>query len=288
MDPRQLRLLQATQLSHQRLVARTRAQVGGFISGRWLGMQSWRGAEMTAFVNATIPVVLAAERRVASLTNQYLTTARNIAENTNERPEPLDLDQVTGAALRGGIEPSVVYLRPEAAVNTALSRGSSVSVAVAEGLRRALSISAMDIQLAKTHTVARQGKATWYRRTLTGSENCVKCVIASTQRYKRGNLLPIHPGCDCGIQEEFTRDPGQVINRSLLEVTHDAVQEFTGDYDRSLHYVYIDSRRWVPMRNGSTDAADYTDLILVREHGEYGPTLTWRDDKFTAATDLAA
>lgn len=287
MDQRTRLLLQATSSGHQQAVARIRSGVEKVITDRWLAMESWRGPEMDAWKNTIIPIVQAAERQVAQVTNAYLTSMSNIVDGTNEPARRLDLSQVTGEATRG-VDPAIVYSRPESTVNAALARGSSLSVAVSEGLKRALSLSMTDIQLAKTRTVARQGSGSWFRRTLNGPKNCAKCVIASTQRYHRGTLMPIHPGCDCGVQEEHTIDPGQVINRQLLEATHAAVKDFTGDFDPTTRYVYLDGAKPIPMRGNSTEALDYTDLIVIREHGEYGPTLTWRDDSFTAFDDLAA
>ena len=88
------------------------------------------------------------------------------------------------------------------------------------------------------------------------------CVVASTQRYHRGDLMPMHPGCDCGVQP---LPPGlaasQVIDEDLLEQVH----QITAD------------RLGVSDRGGRTP--DYRKLLTVREHGEYGPTLSWAAPK---------
>jgi len=87
-------------------------------------------------------------------------------------------------------------------------------------------------------------------------------VVASTQRYYRGDLLPIHPGCDCGVQP---LPPGlavnQVIDEDLLEQVHQVTADRLGVSDRS----------------GRTP--DYRKLLTVSEHGEYGPTLSWAQPK---------
>lgn len=286
MDQRQLLLLQRTQRSYEGAVTRTRDTLDAFVTSRWNAMQSWRPADMVVYENQVVPVLLAAERQVAGLTNQYLTSMSNIANSENERPAPLPLDEVTGPALRNGVEPSEVYRRPGTTVSARLAKGATMTAAVTDGLTRARTAASMDLQLARTHTVRRQGKSPWYRRTLSGSENCSLCVIASTQRYRRGNLMPIHPHCDCGVVEERSQDPGQVIDPDLLGAIHGAVIELTGWSDPGARY--LDGRKSIKLRGGSTRAADYTDLIVVREHGEYGPVLAWRDQKFTTQADLAA
>jgi hypothetical protein len=164
------------------------------------------------------------------------------------------------------------------ALNYALSQGATLTTAVTAGLTRARSLGATNLQLAKTHTVAKNRRDEWYRRTLTGSENCTLCVIASTQRYRRGNLMPIHPGCDCGVQsEESVSDPGWVINSDLLEQVHNTVAQEFGKTDRAAEII-----------DGLNDRSDFLDLIVTREHGELGPVLTWRDQHFRGDADVRA
>jgi hypothetical protein len=82
--------------------------------------------------------------------------------------------------------------------------------------------------------------------------------VASTQRYHKGDLLPIHPGCDCGEMPLYgTDDPGQIINQQRLDATHEAVEARFGEFDRSA--------REIDYRN-----------IMVADHGEMGPVLTWK------------
>lgn len=99
-----------------------------------------------------------------------------------------------------------------------------------------------------------------YRRVLTGRENCALCVVASTQRYWVEDLLPIHPGCDCSVQP---LPPGmenqQVIDPDLLDRAHAAVEDRYGSYAP-------DAR-----------AIDYREIILVSDHGEYGPVMGWKE-----------
>ncbi len=113
-------------------------------------------------------------------------------------------------------------------------------------------------------------------RQLSGAENCALCVIASTQRYLAKDLQPMHPGCDCGQRGiRASQDPGQIIDPDLLELTHAAVEAKLGATDRSARLL-----------TGENPISDFLDLIVTREHGELGPTLTWRADRFTGPNDL--
>ena len=150
---------------------------------------------------------------------------------------------------------------------TALAAGKPLPQAAAEGRLRLTQLIGGDMQLAKVHA-SRQSmrgypeEGQFYRRVLTGRENCALCVVASTQRYYRGDLLPIHPGCDCGVQP---LPPGLAVNQVIDEDLLEQVHQITAD------------RLGVSDRGGRTP--DYRKLLTVSEHGEYGPTLSWAQPK---------
>ena len=239
-------------------------------------MTSWHDADIVQFQNRILPVVLAGQRQIAQLTNTQLAAEQNIMLGSAARPAKLDVNDVTGAALRD-VEPTEVYRRPQKTLNFELSQGKTVTAAVSAGLARLTSITSMDLQLARTHTIARQGRSSYYRRILTGAENCSLCVIASTQRYRRGNLAAIHGGCDCSFEQIFGEDPGQVLDRVTLEEVHAAIKAEFGETDRSARYI-----------DGINERSDFLDLVVVRENGETGPTLAWRDQHFRGPAEVAA
>jgi hypothetical protein len=123
------------------------------------------------------------------------------------------------------------------------------------GRRRLLGLVTTDLQLAKTHAAQwrqlRDDTVAGYRRILSGGDSCALCVLASDQRYTSGDLMPIHPGCHCDVAEiRGSLDPVQAPEPDLLE-----------QFDES-------------------------QAITVRDHGEYGPTLTWRGQEFTGPDDI--
>ena len=150
---------------------------------------------------------------------------------------------------------------------TALAAGKPLPQAAAEGRLRLTQLIGGDMQLAKVHA-SRQSmrgypaEGQFYRRVLTGRENCALCVVASTQRYYRDDLMPIHPGCDCGVQP---LPPGLAVNQVIDEDLLEQVHQITAD------------RLGVSDRAGRTP--DYRKLLTVSEHGEYGPTLSWAQPK---------
>lgn len=240
-----------------------RQQITAFGQAYWDSLPHYRASAVEEMIEAITPRVTAGQLRIADLTRAYLAQcARELGWKV--ALPPIDQDEIIDAR---GIDPRTVYRRPAVDVYTALAAGKPLPQAAAEGRLRLTQLIGGDMQLAKVHA-SRQSmrgypeEGQFYRRVLTGRENCALCVVASTQRYYRGDLMPIHPGCDCGVQP---LPPGlavnQVIDEDLLEQVHQVAADRLGVSDRG----------------GRTP--DYRKLLTVSEHGEYGPTLSWAQTK---------
>lgn len=243
-------------------------------------MASWRDADIDRFVSAVVPVVTQGQFQIAQLTDAYLAQVdKHVFGIKKPATTAVRPAQTTVKALRG-VDAEEVFRRPAVELYTALTKGKTLDEAVDAGLKRAVGLAVTGLQLAKTSTVQRRlskdDRIVGYRRVLTGREDCALCAIASTQRYTRGDLMPIHPGCDCDVAPiRGTEDPGRIINADLLEQTHQAVENLAGSADRSARDIGLGTGR------------DYTHLISTRTHGELGPVLTWRDQHFTGPNGVA-
>lgn len=238
----------------------------------WTLLGSWRSpADIARFQRSAIPALIAGERTIATLTTTYLERLyRDIAGESSR--VSLDMSQVTGTALRG-VDPSVVYARPFNEVWTALSDGEPLDVALQRGENRLSVMAKTDLQLARTHTARavtdQQPGVEYTIREPVGEKTCALCLIASTQRYRKKNLLPIHPGCDCLVKTvKSSYMPGQVIDEARLEAVHAAVEAAGLRSDRGGRIT------------------DYRKLIIQHTHGEIGPVLGIKGQKFTGPTDL--
>jgi len=244
-----------------------RSRVVSFVLDAFDSLGSYRDADAAAFIEQVLPTVLAAQAQMGQITDAYLSTM--IADMMGGAAAPVGVQ--LGEALRG-VPPEDVYTRPFVTTWTALSKGKAYTQAVAEGRTRLLSITETDLQLARTHAAQqsmRHGGVRFFRRRLTGTANCALCTIASTQRYRVENLMPIHPGCDCKVEPLVgSKDPGQVIDEALLREAHDAVAKGTGASD------------------AGGRSPDYRDVIVTRQHGEYGPLLAVRRHEFTGPDDV--
>lgn len=250
-------------------VTRVRAAVVAFAKAAWAAQGSYRDADIDALVAMIVPRVQAGQVQVANLTAAYIAQVASLRTGATVAPAAVDAAAVTGGR---GVSAEAVYRRPGMTVWRILSEGGSFSEAVTAGARRLESLVGTDVQMARVRQARASFQASgarYYRRVLNGGENCALCMLASTQRYRVADLSPVHPGCDCGIDAlPDATDPGQVLDPDEVERIHERVADTFGTADRGGR------------------AIDYR-LISVREHGEYGPTLTWRGQKFTGPADVA-
>lgn len=246
-----------------------RSRVVQFVLDAFDSLGGYRDADAAVFVEHVLPTVLAAQAQMGQITDAYLSAMIADMLGGAAAPTGVALDE----ALRG-VDPAEVYRRPFVTTWTALSKGRAYAQAVDEGRTRLLSITETDMQLARTHA-ARQsmqrGGVRYFRRALRGPGNCALCTIASTQRYRVENLMPIHPGCNCKPEPIVgNKDPGQIIDERLLREAHDAVATAVGQSD------------------GGGRTPDYRQVIITREHGEYGPLLAVRRHEFTGPSDVSS
>ncbi|MBC9954937.1 hypothetical protein ICM05_09835 [Leucobacter sp. cx-42] len=255
-----------------------------FAVKQWDGLGSWRDADFERLATKLSPRIEAGQQRIADLTDSYIRKQTLAEFGTIKQGVAI---RATTLELRG-VPVEAVLHRPFVAAYTALGQGKTMSAALAAGRERMTDVVRSGSQLAKTHAAAEtlsRSKFLGFQRVLSGSENCALCVVASTQRYHVGDLLPIHPGCDCDVKPLHGELDRQVIDRALLDDTYAEIATRLDHVD-----VGLDARNLGLNKRDANGRplSDFTDLLITREHGELGPVLAWRDQKFTSARDLAA
>lgn len=269
------RALTRTITAYGSQTAAVRTRVAAFVDTMWDSLPDIRDAAIERFVAAVVPVVVGGQLQIAALTDAYLAQLETLMTGTPVAPIGVPAEAITIDAVRG-IPAADVYRRAGITAWTALSRGEDITAASAAGRARAGEIAATDLQLAKTHAaqhiLAAKDHVVGYRRVLEGGKSCALCIVASTHRYRRSDLMPIHPHCDCGVAPIFGRgDPGQIIDQARLGALHDAVADRLGPE---------------AARPDARSAADYRDLVVVHEHGELGPVLSFAGQHFSGPTDV--
>lgn len=232
--------------AYRKLTGDTRTRVLRHAQQQWAGMDSWSDSAADQLVSQLLPVVLGGQRVVASATAAFL---RTWLDTPGSRAQLLDLDQVTGTALRG-VDPAIVYRRPviESRATfarlrkTGLDRQQVIDAAIDTGLRRLLGTASTDLQLTATLTsrqVLQAKKVKVYRR-VTRPGACPLCLAASDRVYHVADLLPIHSGCHCIVV------PGGVLPEAL-------------------------------QRAANTDDPTGGRGLQIGQNGEIGPVLEWGD-----------
>jgi hypothetical protein len=257
--------------AYNRLSTRLVRGAGNQLAGVFSNLGSWRDSDFDKFLKIASTSLSGANLQAARLQVAFYKQMALAAGQTFVAPQMTSNDFST-EALRNGAIASEVYRRPFVQVYTELANGKSMTEAIVAGALRISSIASTDVQLARRNagfmSRGSNSNIVGYARTLTGAENCALCFVASTQRYTRGELMPIHPGCDCGEMPIYgNQDPGQVIDEIRLDATHDAVETRFGISDPGAR------------------AIDYR-KIAIREHGELGPVLTVADQNFTGPSDF--
>lgn len=264
----------ATQVAFDftRLFASLRASIVQQLYAVWFGLPDYRDAQMDEWMGVALPIIQAGQETSAVATTTYLQMQMELLGASSDFEIP-PLESVTGGAIRNGTPPEIVYSRPFQEVWTALKNGYDLQQAIEMGANRLRQLVETDIQLAHTNTSRRlltnRTDVLGFRRVPTGAYTCALCLIASTQRYRKFDLMPIHPGCDCRVAPVVGEGvTSNVLDPILLEDIHKAIEEQFGFSPR-------DAR-----------AIDFRKIVITREHGEYGPLLARAGDRFTGPNEI--
>lgn len=273
-SPLLLQELDTTQVAFDftRLFSALRASIVQQLYAIWFGLPDYRDANRDDFLDIALPIIQAGQETSAVGTTSYLQIQLELMglDGNMEIPE---LALVTGGAIRNGTPPEEVYSRPFKEVWNALSKGHDLQEAIEMGANRLRQLVETDIQLAHTNTsrnlLSNRSDVVGFRRVPTGAFTCALCLIASTQRYRKLDLMPIHPGCDCRVAPVISdQATSQVLDPLLLEDIHRAIEEQFGFSPRDARGI------------------DFRKIVITREHGEYGPLLARAGDRFTGPNDL--
>lgn len=307
--------------THLTLQARVRAALARVVGAAWTGLPGHDRENVDEWLAAVLPLVEAAQRQSVALTDAYVARAL-------DRPA-LGVDQagLIGAAVRNGTSPEVVYRRPFVQMWSALARGVMFDDALEQGRERAVSAAETDVQLAHRAAypaIAMQDERVRGWQRVTDGKACELCLIASTQRYRRGDLMPIHNHCGCGVRPITDPDAGSSINRDLYRtlradgaMTRVTLQRQASGFrqraeqnrGRAEHWRREAAKEDDPARRLRLEsrAKEYdarakrqdaeavrsderraagTVEVAVREHGELGPVLTRAQDHFQSLADF--
>lgn len=209
-------IVRAYQAGYLELMSRAASSVGAL----WDTYGGVSPVDQSTFAALAAEAVEATQAQMCNLMDGYFDALAREAGLPDLADAPrINPAKHVGAAVRNGVPLTDVYGRPSITARTALANGRPWEEAMQAGSRRAVTAAETDIALtnrSSAQEAMENRNVRFYRRTLTG-RSCVFCATASTQRYKRGDLMPIHPRCDCGVAPIFRDgDPGRVLNQEIL------------------------------------------------------------------------
>lgn len=212
MLPREAQLAAATVYAQR--VAVLRRLLGATAVQAYDELSDYGQTELDAYLDRLVPLSLAAQKALATNLGGYLR-----AVSGDEEDEPLDLDDVTGDAIReDGLRRH--WSIPWFAMWGALGAGVALAEAVADTRALFRTQAEMDLALAQAATMARlapQFGLVGYRRVLVG-DGCKFCTEASGQLYRASELMPLHAGCNCSVAPIFGAvDPATSLNAATME-----------------------------------------------------------------------
>lgn len=257
-----------------------RDQLAAFIAALWASLVDYRAASMVGFTAQVVPVVEGAMAHMQAITSAYLAT---VAGRSGPASTPAAFRSLGVSDVRAGADPLDVYGRPFHLVwrrlhDLAPLDGPKIEQAIRSGEDRAIQLAVTDVQLAKTRTaqqvITDSPHIVGYRRVLEGPRSCGLCIVASTQRYHKKQLMPIHPGCDCSIEPITGADDGErLIAPDVLAAAHQAVADRFGTSSSAADRI----------RGALTDKGGpvlYRDVLITHDHHEIGPVLSVRGQRW--------
>lgn len=275
-------LMPALSASYSVALARIRAQILAAVLHQFRFSGSWREHDAAEFMSIVPPLVRGGQQAVSAITAGYVDRVTSEATGVTGPPVGISPSEVTGSAVRGGVDPAVVYRRPYATAWTDLAAGAPLPQALTKAERRIVDLVDTDLQLAKTNTVKKVGerneKILGWRRIPQGTYSCALCLITATMIYHRRALLPIHPNCNCSIEPiTLDYDPLPAVSEQFLADVHAAIER-----DLGAKYVAASGR----LQNTKARELFYRDIVIVHEHGEIGGVLGVRGQTFTGPEDI--
>lgn len=254
-------LVDAFASQRERIVAR----VLRLVESGLVGFDGWYSDRLVAEMAAGVADhVLTGQKGVASLTDAYLTRVTSMVAGQTLSPAGVAPD-LSRSLRTGQADLGEVYVRLGADFRWRRSEGLDETAARAATTTRARVMSDTDMALAFRRQVVDFNKARGvlrYRRVLRSEQPCGLCAAASDRLYTRGDLLPIHGRCRCGvIPVTHATDPGSTLTNDDLPALYEAA--------------------------GGTSGAKLKNVRVV-QHGELGPVLTVRGQHFRGPLEVAA
>jgi hypothetical protein len=262
-------LAQATALIEAQATTRQAIsdQAVAIVTGAVRGFDQWWDSRAISDLVARIRQALQPRQRImAGQTDAYLARMLTILSDRLVQP----VGPIAVENLRRGTTMEDAYGRLADQYRWLISEGRSEDQALQSVLTRAEVMADTDISLAmrdQSQEFMVHKVETGYRRVIhpeLPGKVCGLCIIASDRVYKKKDLLPLHGRCKCTVVPIYNGiDLGGHLNADDLTALYEAA-------------------------GGNTRNQLKRVQISIHDHGELGPVLTDRADRFRGPRDVAA
>jgi hypothetical protein len=240
-------------------------RVWSLIERDLVGFDGWYSERlMTELADAVAAKVLAGQRNTAALTDAYLARVTSILAGSLVSPVGVGSDMAQSLRI-GQADLGTVYLRLGAEFRYQRSLGVAEDAARSLVSTRASVMADTDLSLAhraQADRFMRRRSVERFRRVLRSEKPCGLCAAASDRIYTRGDLMPIHGRCRCGVMPvTVSTDPGSTLSNDDLAAIYKAA--------------------------GGTSAAKLK-RVTAHQHGELGPVLSVKGQHFRGPAAVAA
>lgn len=257
-----------------RLVDRHTTGQDRFRAGAWTGIgRVLTGLAAVAFYEAEAQRAAAAE--LAAIDAAAATASG--ALTVSYLDAVLTALGVTAAAKIGppgvlrAADPATVWQRPFEQYRYRASLDGDLDAALDAALTRARQLVDTDLTLAVRDAAARHSTAnravTGYRRVLRpelskSGQVCGMCIVAAQNVYRKGDLMPIHQGCNCAVMEVVgDADPGDFLNAAELDAIYDEAGTNRRAELRETRFTITQNSELGPIMAPTKRKRDLTDAI---------------------------
>lgn len=182
--------------AHREAQLRIRTGTARAVGQVWKQLGSYDRSDVNRYVLAVAPIIEGGKRKAIS------TAAAYVGRTVDTKPPEVNINRVS-KFVRNGTPIEAVQHRPFVATWKGLKDGKPWQVAVDEGMATAIAAAFTDVALAFRDAMPELMKEVpqidGYQR-VPGGDACDFCVLASTQRYTTGELMPLHNNCGCGVE----------------------------------------------------------------------------------------
>lgn len=193
------------------------------VTAIWNASPNYRDADVRRLVAKILPVVQAAQLRIAAAESAYHAAAATMQTGRPVQPAPV----VNAVILDTVTDPQARFAQPAGALYTELSKGASFTDALERSVKQLTGITRIaltDARAAQAGASLRSYDVTRYRRVLSGTacDFCRRVIGAGRQEYSTTSLRPLHDKCNCGYDAVHRKVTGAAAADARL---HDARRE---------------------------------------------------------------